>query len=434
MRVLHIVQSVAQTNGGIARAVHGLVEALEAKGLAVALVSCTAEEKPLNENVSHFFSPHKNEPNLRSYLSRVISEFQPDLIHTHGIWLPSIHHAASLARQRGISYIMSLHGMLDPWPLAQKKWKKRLALWLYQRRDLNRAAALHATANSEAENIRALGFNNPIICLPNGVTVLRGDTLGGEASLRRREEECEKSLFADAGSVAPQSIAPQSIAPQSIAPQSVAPQSIASRRTALFMSRMEARKGVVELVEAWARLRPQGWQCELVYTTANAEERAYEARVKARVEALGLVDQFVFTGPLDDEAKWDAYRRADFFVLPTYSENFGIVIAEALAAGLPAITTKGAPWGELEGKGYRVKGIGDRVKGVGYRVKGIGDSGRCGYWIEIGVEPLVDALREMMALSDDERAEMGARGHHLVTNKYTWPAIAEQMKKAYEKI
>ena len=136
---------------------------------------------------------------------------------------------------------------------------------------------------------------------------------------------------------------------------------------------------------------------------------------KARVKELGLDGSFVFTGPLDDEAKWDAYRRADVFVLPTYSENFGIVVAEALWAGVPVITTKGTPWGELE-------------------------TAKCGKWIDLpseGSNPsawpaLVEALREMMSLSDDERRQMGANGRRLVEEKYTWAAVVKEMVKGYE--
>jgi glycosyltransferase involved in cell wall biosynthesis len=98
---------------------------------------------------------------------------------------------------------------------------------------------------------------------------------------------------------------------------------------------------------------------------------------------------------------------ADLFIHPSDSENFGISIAEALYAGLPVVTTKGAPWQELE-------------------------EHNCGWWIDIGVEPLVKALKSAMGLTDDERLEMGRRGHELVLEKYTWDAIGREMAKAYE--
>ena len=138
-------------------------------------------------------------------------------------------------------------------------------------------------------------------------------------------------------------------------------------------------------------------------------EKEYEAKVKARVKGLGLEDQFILTGALNDDEKWEAYARAGLFVLPTYSENFGIVIAEALWAGVPVITTKGTPWKELEER-------------------------KCGWWIDVGVEPLVGALKEAMSHSDEERAAMGARGRQLVEEKYTWKAVVKAMVKGYEEI
>ncbi len=169
----------------------------------------------------------------------------------------------------------------------------------------------------------------------------------------------------------------------------------------------------MELVEAWNKLVvsgqllvASGWVCELVYTVSGDLEREYEAKVRARVNELGLQDQFIFTGALNDEEKWAAYARADLFVLPTYSENFGIVVAEALWAGVPVITTKGTPWAELE-------------------------SLKCGKWIDIGVEPLAMALRECMMMSDDGRRQIGERGHRLVEEKYTWEAVVKEMVKGY---
>ena len=186
---------------------------------------------------------------------------------------------------------------------------------------------------------------------------------------------------------------------------------------------MHPKKGVMELVEAWKLVvsgqgeESSGWVCELVYTVSGELERAYELKVKERVKELGLEDRVVFTGALNDDEKWAAYARADVFALPTYSENFGIVVAEALWAGVPVITTKGTPWGELETE-------------------------KCGKWIDLPAEgsnpsdwsALAGALREMMSLSDDERRQMGANGRRLVEEKYTWEAVVQKMVKGYGKV
>jgi glycosyltransferase involved in cell wall biosynthesis len=182
-----------------------------------------------------------------------------------------------------------------------------------------------------------------------------------------------------------------------------------------------------------------------VYTLNGEFEREYEAKVKARVLELGMSYQdtdgsihqpeiekssnsdvhlhlsssshFIFTGPLNDDAKWDAYDRADLFVLPTYSENFGIVVAEALWARVPVITTKGTPWSELE-------------------------EYKCGKWIDLPAEgsnpstweALDEALVSVMEISDAERGEMGKRGRKLVEEKYTWEAVCGAMVKGYKEV
>ena len=361
MKVVHVISGISRAGGGPSRSSQALVAALNGAGCEAWLLSCSCGETAWVEGVTRFAAPAADE-RLCDFFARQFDSIKPELVHLHGIWQLQIHAAAKVARRMKIPYVVAPRGMLEPWSLAQKKWKKRLAMAFYQRKDLREAVALHATAASEGEQFRRLGFTQTIIVSPNGVIV------PSELPVRRTQAD--------------------------------------GHRRALFVSRMHAKKGVLELVEAWSKVRPEGWVCELVYTKNGAGESAYEGEVKAKVKALGLEGQFVFTGPLLDEAKWTAYRRADLFVLPTYSENFGIVVPEALYAGVPVITTKGTPWGELETE-------------------------RCGWWIDVGVEPLAAALREAMALSDAERAAMGARGRALVEAKYQWPAIGRQMLAAY---
>lgn len=365
MKVLHIISSISREGGGPARSSQGLVASLRYAGVDAVLVSCACGDIPWIKGVDRFYAPKACElKSLKLFFERIFRDERPNFVHLHGIWQWQIHLAAEVSRKLKIPYIETPRGMLEPWSLEQKKFKKIIAMWLYQRNDLKKAIALHATAESEAEQFRKLGFQNQIIVSPNGVNL-----------------------------------------PSQLSAKSM----VDNERRTLFVSRMHSKKGVLELVEAWSQVRPQGWKCELVYTINGEVEREYEAKVKERVSALGLSNSFVFTGGLSDNGKWEAYRRADLFVLPTYSENFGIVVAEALYAGVPVITTKGTPWAELE-------------------------ENKCGKWVEIGVEPLVVALREMMAMTDEERMQMGERGRKLVEDRYAWPNLAKKMKEEYEKI
>lgn len=364
MRVIHVISSISRSGGGPSRSSQALVSSLCSAGCDAWLLSCREGEEAWIPGINRFASPRGNE-DVRTFLSRILDEAHPDLLHLHGIWQMELHWAARSAYARGIPYVISPRGMLEPWSLAHKKWKKRLAMFLYQRRDLLRASALHATAASEHEQFRKLGFCQPCIVSPNGVVVPRN------MPARQERTACRK---------------------------------------ALFLSRMHPKKGVMELVDSWAHIRPTGWVCELVYTVRGEEEKRYEQDVRRRVSECGLSKQFVFVGALDDEQKWEAYSRADLFVLPTYSENFGIVVAEALWAGVPVITTKGTPWSDLV-------------------------SNNCGWWIDTGVDALVEALKDAFSrVERGEHVEMGKRGRELIEHKYTWEAVVGAMKQGYEQI
>jgi glycosyltransferase involved in cell wall biosynthesis len=280
-----------------------------------------------------------------------------DVLHDTGLWLPSNHTVARLARESRLPFIVSPRGMLASWAIRLRGWKKHLAWALYQRRDLQSAKVLHATSTAEAKDFRELGFSQPIAMIPNGVDL-------PDWPVARQQNEAQ--------------------------------------RVALFLSRIHPVKGLVNLVRAWAQVRPQNWRV----VVAGGNENSHQAEVEAVVREFGLSPSFSFVGPVDGQAKWELYRSADLFVLPSHSENFGLVIAEALASGLPVITTKGTPWELL----WRE---------------------RCGWWVEVGVEPLAQALREAFALGDIERREMGGRGRRVVEQEYTWTAVAKQMASVY---
>ncbi len=362
MKVIHVISQLGHNLGGPSRSVQGLVAALESIGVEAWLMTMKPGEEPWLPGVIHFKGA--NATRYSGYVDAIremIENVHPEIVHLHNIWNPDLHAVAKICRKQGIPYIFSPRGSLEPWSLRQKWLKKKIAMWLYQRKDLARAVALHATAEAEKEHFIELGFTNPIVVLPNGINV--------PAALPERESNKD------------------------------------GKRRLLFLSRIHKKKGLAELTRAWGEVRPQDWELEIV---GDEDDDSLE-KALALAQQGGFKDDFIVTGPLDDNLKWQAYARADAFVLPTHSENFGIVVAEALYSGLPVITTQGTPWSELV-------------------------SHRCGWWIDNNVANLADALRELMALSDNERHAMGARGRQLVEAKYTWPAIAKAMAGFYNTI
>lgn len=279
----------------------------------------------------------------------------PTLVHVHALWDPFVHTACRVARRRRLPLVVSPHGMVTPWALRHRAAKKQLAWRLYQRADLASAAVLHVTAAAEAEDLRALGFRQPLAVVPLGV------------DLPDRQ-----------------------------------PASISGKKTILFLSRIHPKKGLLNLVEAWAQVRPSDWQVVI----AGPDEQGHQIEIERLAEKRGVRADFRFPGPVFGREKDRLYREARLFVLPSYSENFGVVVPEALAYGVPVITTRATPWEELQ-------------------------THRCGWWIDTGVEPLAEALRQALALPDDERQAMGRRGRALVGARYSWESVAQQMAQVY---
>lgn len=292
---------------------------------------------------------------------------EPDILHDNGIWLRHNHRLTVLAKMRGIPRVVSTRGMLEPWAFNHKRLKKNLAWCLYQRRDLKQARCHITTGEAEARNLQHLGLGVPIATVPNGVDVPeerpRGVGSGAERAVR------------------------------------------GGPRTALFLGRIYPIKGLPMLIEAWARARPEGW----ILRIAGPDEAGHQKQVEKAVIAAGLGQVVSFTGPLAYGMKNSAFFDAELFVLPTHSESFGIVVAEALAHGLPVLTTTGAPWSILRESG-------------------------CGWWVDATVDGITEGLRRATILDPETLRSMGAKGRALVSAKFGWKRVADLMLSTYEAI
>jgi glycosyltransferase involved in cell wall biosynthesis len=177
----------------------------------------------------------------------------------------------------------------------------------------------------------------------------------------------------------------------------------AGPRRLLFLGRMHPKKGIDMLLRAWSQLEPRFPEWELRIVGKN--EQGYQAQMQELAASLGL-KRVGFPGPAYGQEKTEEYESAHLFVLPTHSENFGMAVAEALACGLPAVVTKRAPWSGLENKG-------------------------CGWWIELGVDPLVDCLASAMALPPAQLNEKGQRGRLWMKEEFSWERVGRMMYETY---
>jgi glycosyltransferase involved in cell wall biosynthesis len=291
-----------------------------------------------------------------------------DLIHNHGLWMFPNVYARQAALSHGLPLVISPHGMLEAWSLKHSRTKKWLAWLLYEQKNLNNATVFHATSREEVNSIRQLGFQQPIVLIPNGIDVPKGNY--------QPSKEVLTKLFP----------------------------ALTDKRWLLFFSRLHPKKGIDNLLYVWQELAVKYSDWHLVIAGPNLIN--YQEKLELLVKKMNLVENVTFTGMLSGEYKACALSNADLFVLPTHSENFGIAIAESLAYGVPVITTKGAPWQELE-------------------------TYKCGWWVEDNQEALMDALVEAMEMPANKRQEMGLKGRKLVEVKYSWQSIAKDMASVY---
>ena len=372
MRILHTIAGLYESSGGPSRTTPALCEELAKLGASIEIVTQWSRrvegdyrvpktDLVRTQFVEALYEPRLRaaySPRLRSVIREVCEDQRIDILHDHGIWLPANHSAIGVARERKIPLVVSPRGMLEPWALSYRAWKKKIAWTLYEKRDLASVRAFCATSTEEAMSIRKCGCQQPIAVVPNGV-------------------------FLPEPTVRPL---------RSLGP-----------RFALFLSRIHPTKGLLLLVEAWKRARPSGWHV----IVAGPDESGHRKSVEEAVSAANLGDVFEFVGPIKDEAKGLLFQKADVFVLPTMSENFGLVVAEALAYGVPVVTTTRAPW----------RGLVEHS---------------CGWRVRPEVAELARTIRDATALSDRERETMGARGRIWMEREFSWPSVGKRMLSVYE--
>jgi glycosyltransferase involved in cell wall biosynthesis len=377
MRIILTIAGLGKEFGGPSRSVPALAAALGRLGADVELITsapagCEAPLLPPETLVrSHLVQPASRRTrwfapwNAFAATVRARCAGRADtVIHDQGIWLPSNHAVAVAAGRLDTPRIVSPRGMLSSWALAANGFKKKAAWTLYQRGDLMRAAALHATSESEAADCRRTGYQGRIDIVANGTEF-------------------------------PPACGDAKTSP--LAPERV--------RTILYLGRVHPVKGLATLIDAWGRVRPAGWRLLI----AGQDADGYGAELQRGIAAHGLQGDVQILGAVHGTDKWALYRSADVFVLPSHSENFGMVVAEALACGVPVLTTRGTPWRALVEQ-------------------------RCGWWIDAGVAALADALRVAVATPGAELRAMGARGRAFVESKFTWDAAAREMLSLYESV
>ncbi len=313
MRILHSIKGLNIEAGGLTTAVYDLVSALNRNGCPSdllsggPLMSCDGVIREDDFVKVCWFDNRTPYGYSRPMRDFVRQEREYDLYHTHGLWVHVNHLTGAEARRKNKPYVMSPHGMLYPQALARSRWKKKLLLFLWFRRDLAGAACVHCTCDEEMRHYRRLGYRNPVAVVPNPVPV--------PDYVTQWQTDPEIGRSRQAG------------------------------RRLGFLGRFHPRKRVERLIEAWSRVQEDCGDGELVLIGTGDE--SYIQSLKALVHRLGL-NNVTFTGQLDGQEKFAAVAQLRALFVPSDFENFGMIVPEALMVGTPVMASLGTPWQELE--------------------------------------------------------------------------------------
>jgi poly(glycerol-phosphate) alpha-glucosyltransferase len=374
MKVLLLGSSNSRNGGGLFNTMCSLGHSLAAQGTDVQYLLHDDEHSPedraryaplpLHTYTAKGPSNLAYSPDLYEQLSAI----KPDIVHTQGIWMYFSYVNNKYCAQTKTPYIVTPHGMLDPWQLKQsfsKDFKKKLVRLLYEDAHLRRAACIQALCEAEYDAIRAFGLTNPVAIIPNGVVL-------------------------------------PAAAPAATSPK---PSTQGQRKTLLYLSRLHHKKGLAELLRGWALTQPaqHDWQLAIAGTTPD---EAYLQSLNSLSQELGITDSVAFVGGQFGMAKDARYRQVDAFILPSFSEGLPMAVLEAWSYELPVVMT---PFCNLpEGFAHQAA-----------------------FRIEPTPESIADGIRQLIACPEAERQQMGRRGYELVSQSFTWEKVAEATKEMY---
>lgn len=368
--VVHVTTGLTPAAGGPYNSVAGLVRSLAHESVYAPIVACPLFSPAADLHDSAHWSgvpvltlaatEGRRMPAPRGLLAERIMQREPVVLHLHGLWDAGSLFAERMLAESRMRFVLSPRGMLEPWAISHKRLKKKIFTLLCMRELFARVELLHATSESEAESLRSFGLRQPIAVIPNGIE-------GPPAA---------EAAFAGAHTERPR---------------------------LLYLGRLHVKKGLENLLEAWAMVRPAGWSLAI----AGIDEGGYQRRLESRAAELRIIETVEFPGPLFGAAKWRFLASGDAFVHPSFSENFGIAVAEAMVGGLPVIATKGTPWDVLAER-------------------------ELGWWVQPTPAALAGALREMASLPRSRLRAMGSDARAYATAAFAWPAIGRSMADCYD--
>jgi glycosyltransferase involved in cell wall biosynthesis len=382
-KVLHVIPSVGPLRGGPSAMVRQLAGSLARSGIETHIATTNDDgpeklhvrcgEPVVQDGVTYWYFPRQvrfytiSWP-LSVWLSNHVSNF--DLLHIHALFSFAAIPASYWATRRGVPYIVRPLGTLNEWGMTHRRpWLKKASFRLLESRILKRAALVHYTSDQERHEAETLGVTAASAVIPIGLP--DSSTEGFAGAFRRRYPQ------------------------------------LRGRRIILFLSRLDQKKGLDLLLRAFADVRRRVPNASLVI--AGDGQREFVGQIKSDAKALGIAADIVWTGFLAGEDKQAALAEADVFALPSYSENFGMAVAECMAARLPVV-------------------ISDQV-GIHQEVS----EARAGLVVPCDAAKLADALVALLT-NDSLRDTLGAGGERLARGQYSSDAVTRTLIGVYNEV
>lgn len=364
MRIIQIVPGIAEKASGTSYSVPSMCQALSDNDQEIELHMNYGDKPVQHDYKCYTYGSWKISYRLdyspatkKGIMSAAIKS---DIIHSHGLWNMTNIYSGIVAHKTKKPHIISPEGTLSQVALRKNFLLKKISLLSGQKKIINAADCLHATSILEYDMIRKAGYRNPIAIIPNGIDVPK--------DIYKRKNHINR------------------------------------RKRLLYLGRITPVKGIDTLLKAWSTIQNKYNEWDLYVT--GIDDRGYEKQMKDMVRNINA-KRVTFTGPVYAKDKTEAYLNADIFVLPSYTENFAIAVAEALSYGIPSIVTKAAPWSGIEK--YKV-----------------------GWWIETGVDSLVSCLEDALGCEQNLLNEMGDKGRKWMKQEFSWNNIGYKMLKTYQ--
>jgi glycosyltransferase involved in cell wall biosynthesis len=384
MKLLIVAPAIGNVYGGTSKCIIELAEAIANLGVSVDIVTTNANgfttlDVPLytwipekNYRVQYFpywnLLDYKFTWSLTRWLFQNVSDY--NLVHTNAIFSYPVLPTYWACQLHRIPYIVSPHGMLEPWALAYKSWKKKFYFSVLEKPGLQNARAIQMLASTEAERIKNLQLATPLVIVPNGIYGKEfEDILSPELFYEKFPGTKNKKLI-------------------------------------IFLGRIDPKKGLDLLATAFAKVHKQFPKTHLI--VAGQDNIGFLPIAKSFFTKAGCINDVTFTGMLTGSLKYAALAAASIYVAPSYSEGFSISVLEGMATGLPCVITDGCNFPEAA-------------------------AAKAAHVVEINCDAIADSLIHCLT-DPEQAIIMGNRARQLILKRYTWEKIASELLTFYMSI